>query len=276
VKIRMEGDAGISFTEFAYMLLQANDYRWLHQHRGVELQVGGSDQWGNILSGVDLIRRSSGAAVHALCWPLITAPDGQKLGKSTGGRVWLDPERTSPYQFFQHWMAVDDRQVSEMLAKFTFLPVDEVEAVAASHADAPERRAGQRRLAWEVTALVHGAAAADGAAGASALLFGGDVADADEATFEVLAREVPTVEIARERFDTGVDLLDLLVDAGVCASKGEARRLADQGGVSVNGAKAAAGDVVGADALLHGRFVLLRRGKSGFHLARVDAGGRSL
>jgi len=276
VKIRMEGDAGISFTEFSYMLLQANDYRWLHAHHGVELQVGGSDQWGNILSGVDLIRRSSGASVHALCWPLLTAPDGQKLGKSTGGRVWLDAARTSPYQFFQHWMATDDRQVGEMLAKFTFLPVDEVAAVAAAHAEAPERRLGQRRLAEEVTAIVHGAEAARAAAGASAVLFGGDVADADAATFEVLAGEVPTFEVASDRLADGVDLLELLVEAGACASKGEARRLADQGGVSVNGRRAAAGDVVGADALLHGRFALLRRGKSGYHLLRVDAGGRSL
>ena len=266
VRIRMEGDAGISFTEFSYMLLQANDYRWLHQHRGVELQVGGSDQWGNILSGVDLIRRSAGASAHALCWPLITAPDGQKLGKSTGGRVWLDPARTSPYQFFQHWMATDDRQVGELLAKFTFLPVDEVAALAGAHAEAPERREGQRRLAWEVTAIVHGAGAADAAAGASTVLFGGDVTDADEATFEVLAGEVPTTQLAPGRFAAGVELVELLVEVGACASKGEARRLADQGGVSVNGAKAAAGDVVGADALLHGRFVLLRRGKSGYHL----------
>ena len=276
VKIRMDGDAGISFTEFSYMLLQANDYRWLHAHNGVELQVGGSDQWGNILSGVDLIRRSSGASVHALCWPLLTAPDGQKLGKSTGGRVWLDADRTSPYQFFQHWMATDDRQVGEMLAKFTFLPVDEVEAVAAAHGLAPERRLGQRRLAEEVTAIVHGAEAARAAAGASAVLFGGDVADADAATFEVLAGEVPTVAVAPGRLAEGVDLLELLVEAGACSSKGEARRLAEQGGVSVNGRRAAAGDVVGADALLHGRFALLRRGKSGYHLLRVDAGGRSL
>jgi tyrosyl-tRNA synthetase len=258
------------------MLLQANDYRWLHEHLGVELQVGGSDQWGNILSGVDLIRRSRGASVHALCWPLLTAPDGSKLGKSTGGRVWLDPRRTSPYQFFQHWMAVDDRQVGELLAKFTFLPVDEVDALAAAHAAAPERREGQRRLALEVTTIVHGPAAAEAAAGASAVLFGGEVAGADEATLEVLAGEVPTTLLGRDRFDAGVPVVDLLVESGACASKGEARRLAQQGGVSVNGNRAAADDVVGPGDLLHGRFLLLRRGKSGYALVRVDAGGGSL
>ncbi|MBA2496620.1 MAG: tyrosine--tRNA ligase, partial [Acidimicrobiia bacterium] len=149
VKTRMAGEHGISFTEFSYMLLQANDYRWLHDHRDCELQVGGSDQWGNILGGVDLVRRTRGATVHGLAWPLLTAPDGTKLGKSTGARVWLDPARTSPYQLFQHFMAVDDRQLRSFLAIFTLLAVDEVDAVAAAHAEAPGRRDGQRRLARE-------------------------------------------------------------------------------------------------------------------------------
>ena len=139
------------------MLLQANDYLWLHDHEGCELQIGGSDQWGNILSGVDLIRRSRGAAVHALAWPLLTAPDGTKLGKTTGARTWLDPARTSPYQFFQHWMQTDDRQVAQMLAQFTLLPMEDVAAAVATHEQAPERRSAQRLLAREVTTLVHGA-----------------------------------------------------------------------------------------------------------------------
>ena len=126
VKARISSEHGISYTEFSYMLLQANDYLWLHDHEGCELQIGGSDQWGNILSGADLIRRSRGAAVHALAWPLLTAPDGTKLGKTTGARTWLDPARTSPYQFFQHWMQTDDRQVAQMLAQFTLLPMEEV------------------------------------------------------------------------------------------------------------------------------------------------------
>ena len=133
VRARMASEHGISFTEFSYMLLQANDYRWLHEHEGVELQIGGSDQWGNLLAGVDLIRRSSGAAVHAVAWPLITAPDGTKLGKTTGARIWLDPHRTSPYQMFQHWMATDDRQVRQFLAQFTLLPVTEIDEVVAAH-----------------------------------------------------------------------------------------------------------------------------------------------
>ena len=162
VKARIASEHGISYTEFSYMLLQANDYLWLHDHEGCELQIGGSDQWGNILSGVDLIRRSRGAAVHALAWPLLTAPDGTKLGKTTGARTWLDPARTSPYQFFQHWMQTDDRQVAQMLAQFTLLPMEEVAAAVEAHEQAPERRSAQRLLAREVTTLVHGASRGGG------------------------------------------------------------------------------------------------------------------
>ena len=157
VKARMASEHGISFTEFSYMLLQANDYWWLHEHKGCELQIGGSDQWGNILSGVDLIRRRDGATVHALCWPLLTAPDGSKLGKSTGASIWLDPAKTSPYQLFQHFVNTDDRQVRQMLLWFTLLPVEDIEAVVREHEAAPEHRKAQRVLAREVTALVHGA-----------------------------------------------------------------------------------------------------------------------
>ena len=175
VKIRMQGDDGISFTEFSYMLLQANDFRVLADTEGCELQIGGSDQWGNILAGVDLIRRTRQRSVHALSWPLITAADGTKLGKTTGARIWLDPARTSAYQFFQHWMQVEDAQVGEFLAKFTFLPMAEVEALVEAHAEAPERREAQRRLALEVTTVVHGSRACRGAQEASAVLFGGSI-----------------------------------------------------------------------------------------------------
>ena len=270
VKARMAGEHGISYTEFSYMLLQANDYRWLHQHRGCELQIGGSDQWGNILSGVDLIRRAHGAVAHALCWPLLTAPDGTKLGKTTGARIWLSPERTSPYQFFQHWLGTDDRQVGELLAKFTLLSLEEVAAVAAGHAEAPERRIGQRRLAREVTTLVHGPAAAAAAEAAGLVLFGGTVDDADVEAFEAVAAEVPTVIVDPARLEAGVDLVELLVEAGAAASKGDARRLLAQGGVSVNNLKATDGTVVTARDLRHGRWLLLRRGKADYRLVATN------
>ncbi|HJR26755.1 MAG TPA: tyrosine--tRNA ligase, partial [Acidimicrobiales bacterium] len=147
VRSRLESEHGISFTEFSYMLLQAHDYLHLHRVLGCELQIGGSDQWGNILSGVDLVRRVTGHGVHALCWPLLTASDGTKLGKTTGARVWLDPELTSPYAFFQHWMQTEDADLRRDLAQFTLLPVTEIEEIVAAHAEAPARRAGQRRLA---------------------------------------------------------------------------------------------------------------------------------
>lgn len=277
VKARMASEHGISYTEFSYMLLQANDYRWLHEHHGCELQVGGSDQWGNILSGVDLIRRSTGHAVHALCWPLLTAPDGTKLGKTTGARVWLSAERTSPYRFFQHWVHTDDRQVRELLAKFTLLAMEEVEAIVADHEAAPERRLAQRRLAREATTIVHGRAAAELAESVSDVLFGGWAAD--PSTLEAVAAEVPHGAVGRERFAEGIDVADLLVESGASTSKSEARRLISQRGVRLNdevvdeGRRAVESDLIG------GRFVLLRRGKSNYSAVfaerdqrRVDVG----
>jgi tyrosyl-tRNA synthetase len=273
VKARLASEHGISYTEFSYMLLQAHDYLRLHRDLGVQLQIGGSDQWGNILSGIDLIRRVDGAAVHGLSWPLLTAPDGSKLGKTSGARIWLDPARTSPYQFFQHWMQTDDRQVEEFLAKFTLLPRAEVEAMTAAHLEHPERREGQRRLAGEVTRLVHGEAAATAAARATEVLFGGSPVDAPVEALEVVAAEVPTAPLPPDgELDAGVDLVDLLVASGLAASKGDARRSIAQGAVTVNGRKAVADDSIGAGELLHRRYVLLRKGKR--HYALLVRDGR--
>ena len=173
VKARMQGEHGISYTEFSYMLLQANDYWWLHANQGCELQVGGSDQWGNITAGIDLVRRRSAAVVHGLTWPLLLRSDGTKFGKSAAGEsIWLAPERTSPYRFFQYWMQVDDADVERLLLQLTLVPVAEVHELAAQHAEAPGKRLAQRRLAAEVTALVHGDAAAADAEVASGVLFG--------------------------------------------------------------------------------------------------------
>jgi tyrosyl-tRNA synthetase len=268
VKARLAGESGISYTEFSYMLLQAHDYLHLHRHHGVELQIGGSDQWGNILSGVDLVRRVAGTAVHGLSWPLLTAPDGTKLGKTMGARVWLNPARTSPYQFFQHFMHTDDRQVGEYLAKFTLLPLAEVEAVTAAHAEAPEGRSGQRRLAGEVARLVHGAEAAEAAAEASDLLFGGgSPREAGPAALAVVAAEVPTAPLPPSaELAEGVDLVPLLAEAGLASSKSDARRALEQGAVSVNGERVGPGAVVDAGAVLHGRYVVLRKGKRTYAL----------
>jgi tyrosyl-tRNA synthetase len=265
VRARLQSEQGISYTEFSYMLLQAHDYLWLNESLGVELQIGGSDQWGNIVSGIDLVRRVHGRAVHGLSWPLITAPDGSKLGKTTGARVWLDPARTSPYRFYQHWMQTDDRQVREYLAKFTLLGVADVDHLAATHMAGPERRGGQRELAREVTRLVHGESAARAAEEASQILFGGPLVEAGEEALAAVAAEVPTARLPSDsELAAGADLVPLLVEAGLASSNGEARRSLDQGAVSVNGERAQPAQEIGKADVLHGRYVVLRKGKRSY------------
>lgn len=266
VKARLESTEGISYTEFTYMLLQAHDYWWLHHRHGCQLQVGGSDQWGNITAGIDLVRRRDGDAVHGLTAPLVTRADGTKFGKSEGGNVWLDPERTSPYRFFQYWMNVDDRDVEPFLLQLSLVSTAEAREVAAAHAEAPERREGQRRLAREMTALVHGSGQAVAAEAASAVLFGGRVDGIDAEALAVVAGELGTTLVPGDRLDAGIDLVDALVEAELVSSKGEARRTLEQGGAAVNGEKAAPGASLGGDDLLFGRWVLLRRGKRAYAL----------
>ncbi len=261
VKSRVNSEHGISFTEFSYMLLQANDFAWLHEHLDCELQAGGSDQWGNITAGIDLVRRRAGKPVYGLTVPLVTRSDGEKFGKSVDGALWLDPERTSPYALYQYFVNLPDADVERYLLQLTLVPVEEARAVAAEHAKAPEQRAGQQRLAWEMCALIHGAAAADEAAAAST----GFTSAADSLTLDqltALADEIPTThaEIA------GRDVVDLLVETGLAASKGEARRLIAGGGIYVNDAALGESRPLEAGDLLHGRYVMLRKGKRQRHL----------
>ena len=278
VRSRMESETGISFTEFTYMLLQAYDFWWLHSHHDCELQIGGSDQWGNITAGVDLIRRRSGAQVHGLTWPLLTRSDGAKFGKTAEGAVWLDPELTSPYRFHQYFIQIPDEDVERSLLQFTLLPAAEIAELGAAHQSDPGRREAQRRLADEVTSLVHGSAAAAAAGEAGRILFGSPVGDLDEAAFEAVAAEVPTTELpltAECGFDAAsnsFDLVELLVSAGLAASKGDARRGLSEGSVYVNNERVPAEETaVVADRLRHGRYLLLRRGKRRYHLLRVPA-----
>jgi tyrosyl-tRNA synthetase len=266
VKARMAGESGISYTEFSYMLIQANDFLHLHRVRGVDLQIGGSDQWGNITLGADLIRKVTGDHGYALTWPLLLRSDGRKFGKSEAGHVWLGAHRTSPYQFFQYWLQVPDGDVERFLLQLTMLPVDEARAVAAAHAEEPHQREGQRRLAREITTLVHGADAARDAEAASAILFGGDPRAATAESLAFVADEVPTTTVDRRRMAEGIDLLDLLVEANLFKSKGEARRTMN--GVRVNSEGVEEGRAVGAGDLLHDRWVLLRKGKT-YHLVEV-------
>jgi len=267
VKARLESDNGISFTEFSYQLLQANDYLHLFRTHGVELQVGGSDQWGNLLAGVDLIRRADGAHVHAFTWPLLLRSDGKKFSKSEGDAVWLAADRTSPYQFFQYWMNVPDADIERFLLQLTLVPVDECAAVAAAHAQAPNRREGQRRLAREVTTLVHGSAATSAAEEASAVLFGGSPVGASPQALEFLASEVPT-----SPFAPGTDLVHALAATPLASSLSDARRTIGQGAASVNGEVVREDRPLSEADLLHGRWLVLRKGKRTYHL--LDAASR--
>jgi tyrosyl-tRNA synthetase len=268
VRSRMEGEEGISYTEFTYMLLQAHDFLHLHVEEGCDLQAGGSDQWGNITAGIDLIRRKTGDAVHGFTWPLLLRSDGRKFGKSEAGNVWLSAERTSPYRFFQYWMQVPDDDVERFLLQLTLLPVDQAKALAASHAAAPQLREGQRRLAREVTSLVHGPEAAAAAEAASAVLFGAELDDLEPGTLATLEEEVPTTDVAT--IDGGVDLVDLLVESGLASSRKDARRTIDEGGAYVNNRRRSAEDAtVTPEDLQEGRYVLLRKGKRSYALVRV-------
>ena len=261
VKARLESENGISFTEFSYQLLQANDYLHLCRHHNVELQIGGSDQWGNLLAGVDLIRKTEGKHVHAFTWPLLLRSDGKKFGKSEEGAVWLAADRTSPYQFFQYWMNVADADIERFLLQLTLLPVEECQKVAASHAEAPHRRIGQRRLAREVTAIVHGPEATAAAEEASAILFGGSPAGASAQALEFLATEVPT-----SPFTAGVTLAAALAATPLASSLSDARRTIAQGAASVNGTAVGEDRPLDESDLLYDRWLLLRKGKRNYHL----------
>ncbi len=251
---------GISYTEFSYMLIQANDYLELHRRHDCRLQVGGNDQWGNLVAGLDLIRRVTGERVHALTAPLITTATGEKFGKSTGGGgMWLDPEMTSPYTWFQYWINADDRDATAWLKTFTFLDRDEIEALEKETAERPAARAAQRRLAQEMTTLVHGEQETRQVVEASQALFGrGDLGALDERTLRAALTEAGCVTVRGQLPSVAV----LLQQAGLTKSLSEARRAVAEGGAYVNNERMAEPDEpVPDDRLLHGRWLVLRRGK---------------
>ncbi len=269
VKGRME--TGISFTEFTYMLVQAYDFWHLWKTERCELQVGGSDQWGNITAGAELIARREGTNAHALVFPLLTTASGAKFGKSEEGAVWLDPAKTSPYKFYQFWLNTDDRDVERCLMFFTFFPVAEVLSIMEAHGRDPGKRVAQRRLAQEMTARVHGADTARGVVEASQLLFGGtDLHAAGPEVFRVLSGEIPTARLARSEFE-GLPVTDAFLRVGLASSKGDARRGIQGSGFSLNGAVLPAADrrLAAAD-LLAGRYVMLQKGRRNYALLVVE------
>lgn len=268
VAARLESEEGISYTEFSYQILQGMDYLHLFREYGCTLQTGGQDQWGNLTAGVDLIRKVEGASVHLLTTPLLTDEAGNKFGKSEGNAVWLSADMTSPYAFYQYWINVEDASAGTLLRVFTDLDHDQVAELEQQTLDAPHLRAAQRTLAREVTTLVHGARATEQVEAASRVLFGkGDPAGIDAATLHDATRELPGAEVA-----PGTDVLQALVDTGLADSRGAARRLVAEGGVSVNNAKVTDVErVLGEEDFLHGSVALLRRGRRNLAAARTGS-----
>ena len=267
VKRRLESD-GMSYTEFSYMLLQANDYLQLHREHGCSLQLGGSDQWGNIVAGVDLVRRVAGVVVHAATVPLVTAADGKKFGKSTGGgSLWLDPQLTSPYAWYQYFVNTADADVVRYLRWFTFLGADELSELEQETVERPQARAAHRRLAAELTTLVHGQTQTTAVELASLALFGrGELRDLDETTLASALAETAPVRLSAADVPT---IVDLLVATGLCDSRGAARRTVKENGASVNNQRITADDWTPEAAdLLHGRWLVIRRGRR--HIGSVE------
>jgi tyrosyl-tRNA synthetase len=272
VRARMEDrESGISYTEFSYMLLQAFDFYHLHRQYNCELQIGGSDQWGNITAGMDLTRKKAGHHVFGLTLPLILNSDGTKFGKTAAGAIWVDAKKTSIYRFYQFWIRSDDRDVLRYLNFFTFLGKEQIEDLAEQHKSRPESRAAHKALAREMTDLVHGAKATTEALRASEILFGGNLDGIAEATFNEIVGEVPTRDMERNKLEgAGTPLVEALVLSGLSPSKGQARKDIEGGGVYVNNIREAnIQRAVTANDLLFGKHLLLRKGKRNYTVLSV-------
>jgi tyrosyl-tRNA synthetase len=271
VKKRMESGSGISFTEFTYQLVQGFDYCWHFEHKQVKLQMGGSDQWGNIVTGTELIRRKLGGEAFALTCPLITKADGGKFGKTESGNVWLDPKRTSPYKFYQFWLNSSDSDASEYIKKFTLLSREEIDALQKLHDEAPHLRALQKALAEEITIRVHSKEDLQTAMEASGILFGKGTRETlmklSEETLLSVFEGVPQCEIANSEIAKTLSIVDFLADiTRICSSKGEARRMLKEGGVQVNKTKVDESFVVDEHMLLNDKYILVQKGKKNYYL----------
>ena len=270
--VRSRMTDGISYTEFSYMLLQAFDFLTLYDRHGCALQMGGSDQWGNITAGVDLIRRVRGEQAHALVTPLVTKSDGTKFGKTEGGTVWLDADKTSPFQFYQFWLNTADTDVVQFLKYYTLLPLEEIDEYKDEVSERPEKREAQQRLASEVTHMTHGQTGLEKALTASDVLFGGDISGLSSDELLDIFQDVPSSSMAREQFDNGgVQLRDLVAEVGLASSRGEARRLIQGGGVSLNNRRVSdARQNVTLEHSVDGQIIVLRRGARQYRLVRLQ------
>ncbi|MFT4023776.1 MAG: tyrosine--tRNA ligase [Flavihumibacter sp.] len=274
VRKRIEGDSGISFTEFSYQLIQGYDFYWLYNNKNCKLQMGGSDQWGNITTGTELIRRMGGGEAFAFTCPLLTKSDGGKFGKTEKGNIWLDPAKTSPYQFYQFWLNAADDDAVRWIKIFSFLPKDEIETLVARHQEAPHQRLLQKKLAESITCFVHGADEYAFAVKASEILFGNATTEllqqfSEEQLLQALDG-VPQVEYSKAALDTGADIVSFLAESGIFPSKGEARKMVQNGGISINKTKVKGIDhtVSGSD-LLNNRYLLIQKGKRDYFLVKA-------
>lgn len=270
VKRRIESEDGISFTEFSYSLLQSYDYLVLYDRHNCRLQMGGSDQWGNIVSGADLVRRLRGAKAYGLVSPLVTTSTGVKFGKTEAGAVWLDAALTSPYRFYQFWLNTDDADVLPYLKYFTWLKQAEIAELQSALEERPEQREAQRTLAKEVTQMVHGQNGVDSAEKASQVLFGGEIEGMSAAEVQDIFQDVPSCDIAKTAFEgDGMSVIDLLAESGVAKSKGEARRLLQGGGVYLNNRKTEMTQSVTLNDSIDGQFLVLRKGRKNYQFVRI-------
>jgi tyrosyl-tRNA synthetase len=271
VKKRMETGSGISFTEFSYQLVQGYDFCWLYEHKNVKLQMGGSDQWGNIVTGTELIRRKLGGEAYALTCPLITKSDGGKFGKTEEGNVWLDPKKTSPYKFYQFWINTSDEDAAGFIRKFTLLSKEEIDQLAKQHQEAPNLRILQKALAKDITIRVHSEEEYNTAIEASEILFGKGTTETlkklPEDTLLAVFEGVPRVEVAKDLLSPGINIVDFLSEkTTIFSSKSEARRMLKEGGVAVNKEKVAETFVTDNNALLNGKYILIQKGKKNYWL----------
>jgi tyrosyl-tRNA synthetase len=275
VRKRIEGDTGISYTEFAYQLMQGYDYYWLYQHKGCKLQMGGSDQWGNITTGTELIRRKAGGEAFAFTCPLITKADGGKFGKTEKGNVWLDPQKTSPYQFYQFWLNAADEDAEKWIRIFTLLPKADIEILIHDHRKDPGTRSLQKNLAREVTIFVHGKSEFEAAVVTTEKLFSGNAAEnileLNETELLESMEGVPRFNIEKSKFITGMDAVSFLAESGIFPSKGEARKTIQGGGLSINKEKISdPASQLTSKNLLTGKYVLVQKGKKNYYLVIVE------
>ena len=270
VKSRINSDNGISYTEFSYMTLQSYDFLHLYRNNNCTVQFGGNDQWGNITAGLELIRRADNGKAFGMTFPLVTTSSGEKFGKSAGNAVWLDAEKTSPYQYYQYWINIADEDVEKMLKLFTFLDVDEIEKICAEHAQAPHQRIAQKLLAQEATKIIHGEKGLESALRASKALFGGDLDGLTEKELLNIFNDIPSSSFDRDKVEQGLNICDLLVETKMQNSKGNARRLVQQGGCYINNMKIDDIDYsVDESSLMHDSLLVIRCGKKNYHLVTV-------